>query len=380
MRWRGKRIAVTAALLLALSCLLWLPASAADVYFTAVNNTCLKLEDENMPVSVNGTMYVPYTVFNSKELGTYAIYSYSSQTVVILRDRQELYYDMSRGMTYDQDDTELSFKAVFRKGKVYVPVGATCQFFGLTYSYITSSDIGDIVRITTGDAMDDDSFVSSATWIMQSYLNSYLKSATPTATQPVVTTTPVPTSSAPVYGEVEVYTAFIGLNSLAEKVMDKFEQRGYRTCFFLTAEDIVRSPDLVREICGRGHSVGLLLGEAFERDYARAAALLFEAAAYRTQLVVLDGEVNAEIASLAEELGLNLWCDINTARIGADELQDTRRNLADLEGRADLIFILDDELVDGLDGILLDLRAGRYNVRQLRETIRGHLDLEGNDI
>ena len=292
---------LAAALLLALSLLLWLPASAAEVYFTAVNNTLLALEDENMPVNVNGTIYVPYTVFNSLELGTYAIYSYSSQTVVILQGELELYYDMSRGMTYDQDNTELAFKAVFRKGKVYVPAYATSQFFGLRYAYITDSAYGEHCAHHGGQC-DGRRLLCP----FRRGDDAGLPDQLPAQCDPDGDAAGGERDAAPqchpdavLWGYGDLIRPSSAWTRWRNRSWRCLSNMNLRTCFFLTAADIMDNPDLVRQICGRGHSVGLLLGEPLEAQYAQAAALLFEAAAYQTQLVALDGQATADSLSAA---------------------------------------------------------------------------------
>ena len=76
---------VTAAVCLGL--LLPMPASAANVYVTSINDNVAPLTADTMPVYSGGVMYVPYTVFDGAysgiDLGIYASYSRSGNTVTL---------------------------------------------------------------------------------------------------------------------------------------------------------------------------------------------------------------------------------------------------------------------------------------------------------
>ena len=81
--------------------LLILPILAQDeIYFTAINNTILELQDETMPTKHKGMYYVPCSVFNSTALKTYSLYSRSKQMAMISDLDRTLYFDMSAGSCY----------------------------------------------------------------------------------------------------------------------------------------------------------------------------------------------------------------------------------------------------------------------------------------
>ena len=66
----GKRfLSVVLALVLCLSVLSSTPAKAADAFFTAIDESILKLTDETMPIWSGGVLYAPYTTFNRTENG-----------------------------------------------------------------------------------------------------------------------------------------------------------------------------------------------------------------------------------------------------------------------------------------------------------------------
>ncbi len=101
-----KRLIGIIVLLSAAVMLLVIPILAQNtVYFTAINNTLLELDDQTMPIMENGTIYLPSSVFNSSDLGTYCLYSRNKQQVVISDLDKILYFDMSAGNSYDDRDT-----------------------------------------------------------------------------------------------------------------------------------------------------------------------------------------------------------------------------------------------------------------------------------
>ena len=67
--------------------LFWpMPASAATLYFTAVNDSVAPLTSDTMPLWFGGTLYVPYSVFDGNlngvgvGLGLYTSYNRSSHS------------------------------------------------------------------------------------------------------------------------------------------------------------------------------------------------------------------------------------------------------------------------------------------------------------
>ena len=66
--WKKGLTAAVVALLLAA---LLLPAfgTSGTIYLMAVNDKVLETTAENMPMTVNGTLYVPYTMLSSRDLG-----------------------------------------------------------------------------------------------------------------------------------------------------------------------------------------------------------------------------------------------------------------------------------------------------------------------
>ena len=103
-----------------------LPSFAAEtIYFTSVNNILMQLSDDTMPINYNGNIYVPYSVFNSHELGTFAVYSQSAQIVTVFGNGVQLYFSLQDGTTYDTYDTQYRQRAISSNGRIYIHVAFT---------------------------------------------------------------------------------------------------------------------------------------------------------------------------------------------------------------------------------------------------------------
>ena len=81
-----------------------MPASAAAIYFTGVNDSVVPLTSDTMPCWSGGTLYVPYTVFNANtngirvSLGLETTYNRNTNTVSIFNLRQMLTFDLNTGI------------------------------------------------------------------------------------------------------------------------------------------------------------------------------------------------------------------------------------------------------------------------------------------
>ncbi|MBO4377806.1 MAG: hypothetical protein J5889_02495, partial [Clostridia bacterium] len=142
--------------------LLILPSLAEnEVYFTAINNTLLELNDKTMPVKQKGVFYVPNSVFNSSDLGTYCVYSRSKQLVMLSDLERTLYFDMSEGTCYDDQGETFAYVAIYQNDTAYLPALFTAYYYGIEYSYITS-DYAPVIRLKKGEVLSDSAFLRGA--------------------------------------------------------------------------------------------------------------------------------------------------------------------------------------------------------------------------
>ncbi|MGN1001570.1 MAG: polysaccharide deacetylase family protein [Oscillospiraceae bacterium] len=301
---KAKRLAALALCLCLL--LLALPPveSAADSPSFISVNDLLPSELVGTLYSYGGALYVPYTVFTGYGLGIYYSYFSESSTAYLYTLDKQLFFSLGDGKTFDGDDYYYSASAILRNGVVYLPVSFMCSYFGLSYSYITGSVYGNVLRIKNGtQVLTDAEFVRAARNVMQSHYDAW-NAAQPPAVSPSPAPTPTrtPAPEAPDRERPDVSLNFVGLPSAG--LLDTLDAYGVKGCFFLTGEELRADPDTVRRIAGEGHSLGLLCQENVREEYAAFSALLFEAAQIRTVLVTADSAYAADCAREAEELSL----------------------------------------------------------------------------
>lgn len=317
-RTRNRLICLILCILLAGGCLLSTSFAANDdITLTAVNDSFLPLSSSTMPVRRGGAQYVPYSVF-SGTLGISGAYSSSDQVLTLSNGETSLRFDLSRGTVYDQNMNSYTTPAYWLNGTVFVPVKLVCGKFDLTYSNIPAA--APILRICNSSAsLSDSAFVSSSTNTIRSMLDAYnnqggsssSSSSRPSSSDSNTLPTPIdpntgqPTDT-PVMKPSAVYLAYVGTpGKNTEAILDALDASGMKAAFFVPADGTVLDEDLLRQIVGRGHTVGFtLLSSALNMtDKLRTANdTLFRATGTVSHLVCIsDG---SEHLSAAQQQGL----------------------------------------------------------------------------
>lgn len=293
--------------------LLPMPASAAELYFTGINDSVAPLASDTMPCWYGGTLYVPYTVFNASQngigvsMGLNTSYNRGGRSVTIYNLRQMLTFDMNNGTCRD-DMTGIAYegRAIMRNGKPYVPLSTVCSFFGLEYSYNQLPYIaqGYLVRIKSADTvLDDATFIDNARWLINNRLRDYTQSLSPAETTPSTTVNPTAPTDVD-GGSVATYLAFRcesaeGLSA----ILNTLDGTGQYALFFLTPQVIREEGDLVRRILGTGHSVGILAPDGDEGVLNQGRLALEELTHTRTTLAYVPEGAQAGL----EEKGWICW-------------------------------------------------------------------------
>lgn len=316
-RWKKSvGLAVVLTLLIAL---LNTAQAAGNIYLTAVNENLLELTSDTMPTWSGGVLYVPYTVFDGSytgiRLGISSSYSRDDGTVTLYTLQQMMVFDLNRGTCYNPLTEEvLSGRAILRNGRPYVPVGAVCSFFGLTYSVI-DIDEGYIVRIkSSGVVLSDYSFVDAAQNSIRSRLRDYNQAS---QSQPTPGVLPPSYDSEDPVQEITVpddpvdtnviptYLAFRCEDSQGlSEILDTLDSRSQRAIFFFDAQGLEREDDLIFRILGSGHSVGLI-GEG--RSASATSRLLEQANSTLAQVAYARTSVAMVPDSQREELEAEGW-------------------------------------------------------------------------
>ena len=304
--------------------------SAADLYFTSLNDTLQPLTSDTMPVWSGGTLYVPYSVFDSNingtgvKLGMECSYERNSNIVTLYNLQKMLVFDLNAGICRNELTGETySARAITRNGRPYLPLGMVCDFFGLTYSYNAISQ-GYLVRIKSADVvLSDTKFIDAAGDLINRRLREYYQSLTPS------TDTTSPSDSNPTAPDQEeddetalsstrVYLAFSWEDAQsAGDILTALDGRAY-ALFLLTPQAMEDNPDLVRRILGTGHSVGIL---SREEDLSRTWQVLEEGAAQLKQIAHTTATIacvpSAQRAAVEQE-GWVCWSETLSMAPGQD--------------------------------------------------------------
>lgn len=383
-----KRLTLIMVIASLLAGLIAFPAAAADdiIYITAVNNNLLELKAETMPVKYKSLIYVPYSVFNSNDLGTKTIYSKQAQVVVIYYGNTKLLFNMGNGTCYDGEGNEYDFKAIYHNDTAYLPAFYITKVFkDIKYSYRRADSDGfHLVRLTRGEAYTDDEFLQNAAINIQLRLTQYLKSiATPTPSQntPVITQrptpTPVPTPTPDINrSNVKVYLTFLGISSKTASLLNLLDSYKYKACFFATAQQIKENASLARRIYGSGHTLGILLEDNPLEDSRIAIETIFSAVHASVLLSAAGSELTEEQLSQAESTGLILWsAEAPLTKSGSilERLEASRK-------RCDLILDGEEPLNRTSFEYLLDtLDTYNYSVTEVNELTETRLSyVKGN--
>lgn len=347
-------------------------ASTPTIYLLAANDKMCDLPGGLLPVSVNGVIYVPYSLFDKSstgvDLGVYyglapergpilSLYSFSGR----------LTFTVNMGQCVDGQDNPMNFRAVMRSGAVYVPAAAVCSFFGLQYSFLPTTDRGTLIRISNGsESLTDSVFLSSATLSMTYRYNNILKSTeTPTET----TSTPVSTPSIPgstaAPGEkdnksgVWLYLA-VDASQAEDNLLTALSSLSGRALLLFSPDSLSAQSELIRQAVAAGFSIGLKVdgtaGEVQEQ-LERGNDLLTHIARIRTRIVSAPTSLSKSL----ESAGWTCWAANVTGSSASALLRnlDSKRTVARLPLPATPSVI---------SRILAQVKADGYTIRQPLET------------
>ena len=356
------------------------PVSRAAVvpYFMVVNETLMPFNDDNMPLYYRGNYYVPISVF--REVGVWSSVSVEKEEARLWSGKKYVDFYTAQGITLDQDGELRQWpSAQISGGRFYVPLHQVCSFFGLTqeiievgYDIIPHSEPLFMIRIISNSGINGNSFVGLNKRSLQNAYNTYFNvSPQDTAgpdngSQPTTPSTP----PAPKYNDISIYLSFYDLSAGGVgRIIDSLNTPGYRSCFFVSVEDVIENPGLIRRISGGGHAVGIWLTEGTYSEYLHTSELLFEAAKVKTVIISAD-EAAEEAARTADSNGLLFWGASQHFGRGyaaaADAVTDmipTNRNT-----RHNFRFSCSGDIALILPDLLSFLRVNEYTVARITET------------
>lgn len=280
-----------AAMVLALAMLFSLsPAAVAEdsVYFTAVDERVLDLNDSTMPFWFGGYLYVAATVFRESGVG----YSYNivSQTLVLYDSSRSLVFDIATGAGTDGQGNLYDHVCVTRGGVTFVAASPVASFFGRTYSN-TRVNHGYLIRVKSSSAVLPDSmFTETATYQLDTKYQQYQKknSAEQTPDREPEESGDPELPDDPTSGK-SIYLCFLAEDAATvDGWLDTLENYGGRAAFYFTEEALSRCGDQLRRLAVSGSAIGLALtagNEPAAEQLDRMNRTVFAAAGVKTRLV-----------------------------------------------------------------------------------------------
>lgn len=318
-------------------------ASEPTVYQLALNDTFMDedaLVTSNMPVSVRGTIYVPYSTFDRYATGVDLGVSYTENwdngehTLTLFTLNGLLCFNLTQGTCIDQNEEPQNMSAVMRNNKVYVPAYSVCQFFGLQYSYIPTRTAGVLIRIKNQNAvLNDVKFQQSSASFMQNRYNKYILSLTPSATpsittpRPPVTPTPTATATQPVTEPEEGKTVRLAVSCTTGEagadILETLSGRGVQALVLFRPAELEARADLVLQALAEGHTVGLLVDGSDAQDALEELeagnTLLARLAWTQTHIACVENGTDETLETL-RQAGWRLWEGEVDGRSGSGEL------------------------------------------------------------
>lgn len=361
-----------AALLCALALLLALGQPFANavntVYLLAVNDKFCDLPGGVLPVSVNGTIYVPYTVFDKSatgvDLGVYYGIGLTRGTTISLYSQSPnlLVFSIGTNTCQDGEGNTMRFRAIVKNSIPYLPAAAVCNFFGLNYSFLPTANRGTLIRISNAAAtMSDSQFLSTGAQAMSTRYANIVQSMDPgpavsaAPSAPPAVSTPAPAGNK---SGVRVYLAVDA--SAHEGDLSGAFPAGVRALFLFDPATLAGQSELVRKAVAAGHSVGLRVSGTEEEALAQLEEgnrLLSHIARVRTHIAAAPEELTGALT----RAGWACW-QSNVAEANAYATLagvDLKRTAA----RVDL------PLSESAIGrILAQLQEDGYDIRQPLET------------
>ncbi len=235
------------------------------VYLVGVNDSVLLrlITADQMPVLRSGTIYVPYSVLDNKELGLSYALNRTGGTFTIFNRRQTVIFQLNGSGAADKEGNEQDAHIITRNGVVFIPLRFVASYFGLTYSFynvVLPDGTVPIARICTDQAsMSDAQFGASAATLVASTVSQYVASqATPAPSEPRPSAGPTPSAQP---DPVSICFAVACTDGSGfDHLLSTFANARLSALFLFSPEDLLDRDADVRAAAAAGHQIGLLLG------------------------------------------------------------------------------------------------------------------------
>lgn len=324
MKRRCRRLTAFFAALLMIASVVRLEGAAVleGVYFTAVNQQLLELEEETMPFWLDGMLYVSEKMFSDGELGLRCVHNYNKGLAMLYTAKKDLRFDLTTGQVYDKTGKTFAGSAVEKNGYVFFPVDLVCRYFGLSWSLSATAYVP-LVRIKSEDVvLSDQVFIDAASLMMANRYADYEKRVnsenngsdgktddpvddTVDEPQPPPVVDPPPPVDDPVHARDGQKIHLILAGRSEDSMRAAVDLLGENPATFLLTLQQMEDGDLIRALLGRGHSVALLVrsakAEEVTEELLRAKELVWAAACSLLQYVWYEGD--EDLSAILEEQG-----------------------------------------------------------------------------
>lgn len=363
-----KRKLITALVIICVLSFLAMPfgASAADdVTFLAVNDVVVELSVA-FPYIYSNTFYIPYTVFTTYFGISYTVFEESNTLAMYTGANKQLYFSLDNGTSSDSRGTSYTVGAIYRNGQIYVPAYFICSYFDVSYSFVTGEGYGNLLRLCDSSAIiSDRDFITAARFILQSRYQEYTSSiSSPGDTQ----TKPGGSGTNEGREDTEVYISFEGMPDNA--LLTQLSRHDISSCFFVTSDEVLENPKMLRSIVAEGHTIGVLCtgGDPYE-EYVYTSDLIYEAAQIRTLLIAAGPGNEDSCIAAAGEHSLVYWSAGDRGLFSPDSftLSSVTSLLFSANRRVDLRFSSALSGDTGLENCLRYIITNNYSLRPIRE-------------
>ena len=345
---RRKAIAFALVFILLLSLSPPVPAATILGYCVAVDEWIPDpLTADTMPISINGQIYIPEGLITHARSNMGIAFARSdNNTLRLYRRSQILSFYLSEGIAIDHNGVSYDYRAVVRDGRAYFPAAKICSFFSLNYNYYYT-DYADfhLIRITTANAvLSGDVFLYNAENSIADRRNAYLRSQSGSAVTPPPEASPIAPPPITTPENKWVHFSFTQIGTTTADLLASLNGYQAKALFFFRPEDIAVHDDLVRQIIGQGHSIGIHLTSDHDHDplgsLARANEHLEHVARIRSFLVTYDSQEDAESIAAMEEAGYVLWHENVTVRSpSSNAVTYASQLLTAMEPRAGFLYL-----------------------------------------
>lgn len=353
-------------------------AAGATVVFMAVEDVFTRnLTTATMPARIDGVMYISHLYLlrldgltGLREGDTYTVRS----------STKGLIFDLRTGQVSDLAGQLRPLQgARLHNGAVYLPVEDLCGYFDYHCSIITSSGLGEIIRINRQEPAVDDAVVLSANIevLRQIYVDYQMTAAQeapvipdpdpvpepdPTDPEPEPTPEPLPTRW--------LYLCFEVTPGALSDVPALLEQKGLTGTFFIRPEHILECGGFLRRLVLGGHTLGLLAdGEDPAAQLEEGNRLLYSVCLKKTRIAQTPAASQQAAAALRES-GWKLWrwtadSDFDRQTVAASVIS-TMRRLDAVESEAVLRLGCTDAGHQTLIPILYYAESNNFRYRTIR--------------